>query len=704
MQNIVTNPLNEDIIKLPLTFIKNYGQEDSRAQFTTNHKGRRLFFSSDRITSVELEPMEEPRKELSDLTELSTNLETPTDSEVPRNGVAVELSFVNASPNLTPEGVLPQPGYHHFYKGNDSSKWNNGVPHYKELRYPAVWEGVDLEISGSKDGMKMNWVLDRPDRASSIHLHWAGADRLELDATGNLLVHHALGTLTDLSPIAYQEIEGERKPIDCVYRLFGSFELGFELTGSYLEDIPLIIDPILTYASYLGGSLTEYGRGIAVDTQGCAYVTGITTSVDFPVTPGAFQTTYGGNTDAFVTKFASNGASLIYSTYVGGSGIEADNFISLDTEGCAYITGGTTSADFPITPGAFQTTAGRIYVTKLAPDGGSLIYSTFLGASGVGNGNGNGIAVDSQGHAYVAGYTSDLNFPVTPGAFQTTKLGFQSGFITKFSPDGGSLIYSTYLEGSGQDIINDIAVDAQGYAYVTGSTTSTDFPVTPSAFQTTSTGSSAFITKLALDGSALIYSTYLSGNAGCSGHSISVDSFGNACATGNVSGPDFPVTPGAYQTVFPGGLSTFVSKLSPGGDNLIASTYLGGTANNSNNGGTVDAQGRIYVTGSANLPDFPLTPDVIPSVLDGSTNIYISIFSADLTKLLVSYCLGSGIGYSIATGAEGAVYATGQALSTGFPATTGAFQTSLNGTSDAFVTKTGFAFYRQASVEIRGLF
>ena len=227
MQNIVTNPFNEYRTKLPLTFIKNNGQEDSRTQFTTNHKGRRLFFSSDRITSVELEPIEEALPEPDDLTEL------PTESEVPRNGVAVELSFVNVSPNLTPEGVLPQPGYHHFYRGNDSSKWSNGVPHYKELRYPAVWEGVDLEISGSQDGMKMNWVLDRPDRASSIRLHWAGANSLELDATGNLLVQHALGTLTDLSPIAYQEIDGERKPVDCVYRLYGSFELGYRIRKKY---------------------------------------------------------------------------------------------------------------------------------------------------------------------------------------------------------------------------------------------------------------------------------------------------------------------------------------------------------------------------------------------------------------------------------------------------------------------------------------
>lgn len=195
MQNIVTNSLNEYRTKLPLSFIENNGQEDSRALFTTNHKGRRLFFSSDRITLVELEPIEEALPEPDDLPEL------PTESKVPRNGVAVELSFVNANQNLTPEGVLPQPGYHHFYKGNDSSKWSNGVPHYKELRYPAVWEGVDLEISGNQNGMKMNWVLDRPDRSSSILLHWEGADSLELDVTGNLLVHHALGTLLIYPPL-----------------------------------------------------------------------------------------------------------------------------------------------------------------------------------------------------------------------------------------------------------------------------------------------------------------------------------------------------------------------------------------------------------------------------------------------------------------------------------------------------------------------
>ena len=693
MQNVVTDPMSKYQTKLPLSFVKNNGQEDSRALFTTNHKGRRHFFSSDRITLVELEPMEEP----DDLTEL------PTESETPRNGVALELSFVNANSGLAPEGVSQQSGYHHYLKGIDSSKWKNGIPHYKELCYASVWEGVDLEVSASPDGMKMNWKLDKPDRVSSVRLHWAGADNLEIDSSGNLLIHHALGTLTDLSPIAYQEIDGERKPVDCIYRLHGSFDLGFEVTGSYLDNVPLVIDPILTYATYLGGSLTEDARGIAVDTQGCAYVTGTTTSIDFPVTPGAFQATTGGGQDAFVTKFASNGGSLIYSTYLGGSGNDNGYAISLDTQGCAYVTGLTRSADFPTTPGAFQTTPGGVFVTKLSVDGESLIYSTLLGSTLTGSGF--SIAVDFEGCAHVTGYTSDTNFPTTPGAFQTTKIGIlDTAFITRLSADGESLIYSTYLGGSNQDYGYDIALDTQNHVLVTGVTGSPDFPVTAGAYQTTNTMTSAFVTKLALDGSALIFSTFLSGNANSAGYSISVDSSGNACVTGRVYSIGFPVTPGAFQITYGGGpADMFASKLSPGGDSLIASTYLGGSDTDLNYGGTIDAQGRIYATGYTSSPNFPLTPEVIPSILDGGSNIYISIFSADLTKLLVSYCLGGGSGRDLATGLEGAVYATGETFSTAFPATPGAYQTTLNGTIDAFVTKTGLAFYRQASVEIEGL-
>lgn len=922
MQNIITDSKPLDQIKLPHSFIKNNGQEDSRALFTTAFKGRRFFFSSDRITSVELEPIEEHLPEPEDFPVPFHE----SGSETLRNGVAVELSFVNAKSDLIPEGVLPQPGYHHFYKGNDSTKWSNGVPHYKELCYPAVWEGVDLEVSGSQDGMKMNWVLDRPDRASSIRLHWAGADSLEIDDTGNLLVHHALGTLTDLCPIAYQEIDGEREPVGCAYRLFGNYELGFELTGSYLENIPLIIDPILTYTTYLGGSLTDEARGIAVDTEGCAYVTGTTASVGFPVTPGAFQTTAGGGGDAFVAKFTSNGGSLIYSTYLGGSGDDVANSISLDTQECAYVTGSTLDDNFPVTPGAFQTTklfvlvtgfitkfstdggsliystylggtrqdimndiavdaqgyayitgwtsspdfpvtpgvfqtnfiAGTAFVTKLALDGGSLIYSTFLsgristygqhisvdslGNSYItgfvlGNLGGSltdqcrGIAVDTQGCAYVVGDTTSIDFPVTPGAFQTTNAGVSNVFVTKFSSDGSSLIYSTYLGGSGTDLGYAIALDAQDcsyvtgqtasanfpitpgafqttaggifvtklavdgdsliystflgsggtgfgiavdsqgcsyvtgqggtipttpgafqttltapvgsvgfitkfsvdgsdliystylygngngycqgialdaydYAYVTGITNASNFPVTPGAFQTTLTSNAVTVTKLAIDGSSLAYSTFLSGSTSDVARNITVDSQGCAYVTGRTASADFPVTPNAFQTTYGGGSDdVFLTKLSPGGNSLIGSTFLGGDLHDDGFGVALDEYGHAYVTGHTQSSNFPITPNVISSALEGASDAFISIFSSDLTNLIVSYYLGGSggeTGWGIALGPEGEVYTAGVTSSPNFPVTSGAYQTTLNGISDAYVTRTGIAFYRQVSVDIIG--
>lgn len=703
MQNMIIDSNGYDKNKLPLSFVKNNGQEDQRAHFTTNYKGRRFFFSPDRITSVELEHKE---KQVPELGHFPGPVE---DSDELKNGVALELSFTDANPNLTPEGVSQQPGYHHYFRGNDSDKWRNSIPHYKELRYAAVWEGVNLEISASEDGLKMNWLLDKPLRASSIQLHWAGVDSLEIDATGNLLVHHALGTLTDLAPIAYQEIDGIKIPVDCAYQLYGEFDFGFELTGDYSTEVPIVIDPIFQYATYLGGSGVDIGQGIAVDSQGHAYVTGYTYSLDFPVTPGAFQTTIAGSYNVFITKFSSDGASLIYSTYLGGSGLDNGYSISLDTQNYAYITGSTGSNDFPTTPGAFQTTPGGIFVTKLALNGESLVYSTYLGDNVADIGY--GIAVDFLGCAYVVGTTSSNVFPTTPGAFQTVfpLSALYAGFVTKFSTDGGSLVYSTYLSGEGYNYCFDIDLDAYGYAYITGHTDG-DFPVTAGAFQTTSTNTSAFVTKLSIDGSTLAYSTLLGGTSFSQGTGIGVDSHGSAYVVGNTSSTDFPVTPDAFQTTYGGGIAdSFVSRLSPSGGSLIGSTFLGGSNADYGADISVDMQGHAYVIGTTLSPNLPTTPDVVPSTLRGDSDSFISIFSADLTNLLVSYYLGGsgyeGPGYNtIALGPVGAVYATGGTSSTDFPVTSGAYQTALNGTYDAYITKTAFAFYRKASVDITGLF
>ncbi len=687
MQNHLKDSINLNKCKLPLSFVKNNGQEDQRAHFTTNYKGRRFFFSSDRITSVELEPIE---------------AEVP-EPDQPRNGVALELSFTNANTNLFLEGVSQQEGYHHFFKGDDSLKWQNGVPHYKKLKYNAVWQGVDLEVSASDDGLKMNWLLDSPEHVTSIQLHWEGAERLEIDETGNLLVHHALGTLTDLAPIAYQQINGIVIPVNCVYQLYNDFDIGFKLAGNYSSDAPLVIDPILQYSTYLGGADIQYGQSIAVDDQGHAYVVGYVNSTGFPVTPGAFQTTFSGNEDAYVTKFSINGESLVYSTYLGGSGIDRGYGITLDDEYCAYVTGETRSINFPITPGAFQTTRGYMFVTKIAADGGSLIYSSFLGNSNTDISY--DIAVDPQGSAYVIGRTTSTVLPTTPGAFQTTLPNTTgSGFITKVSPNGASLIYSTYLGGSFSESCLGIALDTQGHAYVTGTTESADFPVTPGAFQTTFNEQEAFITKLAIDGSSLVYSTFLGGSDIDYGYGIALDTLGNAYVTGVTNSFDFPVTPGAFQTTKgPANGQPYVSKLSPSGDSLIGSTYLGGSTASTVRDINTDIQGHVYITGSTSASDFPITPNVIPSALRGSNDAFISILSTDLSNLLVSYYLGgSGVddGRGIKIGPEGAVYTVGITSSTDFPVTPGAYQTTLIGSYDAYVNKAAFAFYNQLSLNV----
>ncbi len=334
--------------------------------------------------------------------------------------------------------------------------------------------------------------------------------------------------------------------------LKGDNRVGFEL-AKFDRRRPLVIDPVLSYSTYLGGSGTDAAYGIAVDPSGNAYVAGLTFSTNFP-TSNAFQSSYGGGTyDGFVTKLSADGSTLLYSTYLGGSGEDIAYAIAVDSSGDAYVTGGTKSTNFPTTSNAFQgSLAGtvNVFVTKLAADGSSLVYSTYLGGNG--KDSGNGIAVDPSGNAYVTGYTGSTNFPTTPSAFQGSLPGGQDPFVTKLSADGSSLVYSTYLGGGFLDKGQAIAVDSSGNAYVTGATTSTDFPTTPSAFQgslgSSSLYSNAFVTKLAADGSSLVYSTYLGGGGPDLGYGIAVDPSGDAYVTGSAESVNFPTTPNAFQS------------------------------------------------------------------------------------------------------------------------------------------------------------
>ena len=482
---------------------------------------------------------------------------------------------------------------------------------------------------------------------------------------------------------------------------------------------------MLAYSTYLGGSGTDGGLGgggIAVDASGSAYVVGSTQSADFPTTPGAFQTTFGGGgcgplgctQHAFLSKLNATGSALLYSTYLGGSGYDGGSGVAVDGSGNAYVTGSTNSSDFPTTPGAFQRqyhggsglcTGGvcsNAFVSKLNAMGSGLVYSTYLGGS-VRDGA-SGIAVDTSGNAYLTGNTVSFDFPTTPGAFQTTSGGgfYGDAFVSKLNAGGSALVYSTFLGGSSDDWGSGIAVGASGSAHVTGATDSSDFPTTPGAFQTSLAGTcfectNAFVTKLNAAGSALVYSTYLGGSNSDGGFGIAVDASSNAYVTGSATSSNFPVTPGAFQTIYGGNGDAFISKLNPADSTLVYSTYLGGS--NADWGGAVavDSSGNAYVTGTADSSDFPTTPGAFQSTCAGGSGYpspcrdgFVSKLGAAGSALVYSTYLGGSNdeeGLGIALDASGNVCVTGWTSSSDFPTTPGAFQTIYGGNGDAFVTK-----------------
>jgi hypothetical protein len=372
----------------------------------------------------------------------------------------------------------------------------------------------------------------------------------------------------------------------------------------------------LVYSTYLGGSGSDVGWGIAVDSAGNASVSGYTDSSNFP-TAHAFQSALRGNSDAFVAKLNAAGSGLIYSTYLGGSSVESSSSgveaggIAVDAAGNTYVTDTTQSADFPTTAGAFQTVfagASDAFVVKFNPTG-SVVYSTYLG--GAGSEESFAIAVDTSGNAYVTGWTNSTNFPTTPGAFQTT--GQYAAFVTKLNPTGSALVYSTYLGSNALGY--GIAVDGSGNAYVRGLTYFANFP-TVNAFQSALRGKSdAFVSKLNAAGSSLLYSTFL-GGSGYDGADnareggIAVDGSGNAYVTGWTDSTDFP-TKNAFQPTFGGGpQDAFVARIDTtqaGNASLIYSSFLGGYGYDVGEAIAVDTAGNAYVAGWTNANNFPTT-------------------------------------------------------------------------------------------------
>jgi len=600
-----------------------------------------------------------------------------------RHGVLIRITFEGANP-VTPQGRDELTHRTHFFLGQDPSQWRTDVHSYRQVIYEGLYEGIDLLYRAEDGRLKYDFVVRAGADPALIRMSYEGVEGLRVDS-GELVLRTVLGDLREKEPVAFQ---AERE-VACAFQPQGRLQIGFACEGRD-DSRALVIDP-LVYATFLGGGELDEGHDIAIDPSGSAFVTGRTDSVDFPTAPGGFDTVFNGTSDAFVARLNPSGSDLVYFTFLGGGGQDFGYGIALDPSGSAFVTGFTASSDFPVTTGAYDGTynGSDAFVAELSPGGDALTYSTFLGGSGTDVGH--SIATDGAGNGFVTGATTSQDFSTTSNAYDTDYNGGGDAFVARFNATGSGVVYATFLGGSDWDIGYATAVDSSGGAVVTGYTRSNDFPTTPGAYDPVLDGiTDSFVVKLSPAGSGLVFSTLVGGGGDEIGWGIALDSQGNSFVTGRTQSPDFPATPGAYDTTYNGG-DAFVAKLNATGRGLLYATFLGGT--NWNEGWSIagDAYGNAIVGGYTNSPDFPATPNAYDTSFGGGSDAFVAKLNPAGSRLTYATFLGGPfgeVGDAIAVDSSGNVFVTGASAGPGFPVTLGAYDTTFTGLCcDAYVAK-----------------
>ena len=689
---------------LPMSFEANAGQTDLRIKFLARAPGYTLFLTDQEAVLSLLKPASaQPERFAS-----ATPAIHPKAAKPQKVARALRLKFVGGNPAAPVAGSSELSAKSNYFIGNDPKQWHTDVPNYSAVRYSAVYPGIDAAFHGDNRRLEFDFDIAPGADPRVIALEVDGARRIRLNRAGDVvLVMDAAHDLVMAKPSIYQQLPEGRREIAGHYVLSANNRIAFAL-GPYDHAQPLVIDPTIAYSTYLGGGVSQESQSnaIAVDSSGDAYVTGVAgaDTVPFPTTPGSYNPGPVSTTSSFsfISKLKADGSGLVYSTYFGGTSLYGGDqilCIAVDSTGAAYFGGISASYDdTPTTPGSFMPIRPSDYVvpfvTKLSPDGSTLVYSTYL--DGTPNNSPDAvtrIAVDSSFNAYVVGVTTAENFPTTSGAFQTVFKASPyvgTGFVTKFSADGSSLVYSTYLGGSVDENetaagpVGAIAVDASKSAYVTGITASPDFPTTTGAYSTTcgSRCQDVYATKVNADGTGLVYSTFLGGggpgNEYSVGQSIAVDSSGSAFVGGYTTSTSFPVTSGALQTSAGVG---FITKLTADGSSLVYSSYFGGKVESV----AVGADDSAVLFGLGNTTyAFDSTPDAftIPGCPSTTGCFYgfISKLTADGTGLIFSSPIGADeecCGVFGALDPAGNAYIAGSTASQDLYTTPGSFEPSL---------------------------
>ncbi len=664
-------PKAHPLAELDLSFIANKGQLDEEVRFHVRAEDQMIWLSPGHLTLGRTLP----------------------------GGVieVLEMRFLNTQADVPMEGRDRLQGVANFYNGNDPDDWLEGVPTYGSVAQVGLYPGIDQLFLGSGGKLKSELRVAPGADPSVVRMQYSGAASMDLASNGDLLMTAASGVWRESAPVVFQDIEGHRVDIPASFKLLGEGEVGFDI-GAYDTAYELVIDPTFHYSTYLGGQDSEAGLSIALDPSHQAHICGNTRSLDFPLV-NEVQSANQGDLEFFAAKLNPTGTALVYSTYIGGSSRELGASIALDAQGNAYCVGWTASSNFPTTPGVFQPaysgSPDDAAIFKLGPTG-ALLASTYLG--GFGDDQPEGLALSDQGEVFVVTNTSSSTFPTT--GISPAHSGIWDVAVTKLSSNlAGPLIYSRFVGGSAYEEGTDIAVDAQGNAYVVGRTQSSDYPIFPAGtvYDPVYDGAdTAFLTKLDPTGASLVYSTFLDGISPRfeAPLKLAVDDTGIAYVSAPTEGGlGFPPTPGAYASAIAGDVDAVVMKVRADGTGLFFSTFLGGSDEDQPRDIQVDANGKVFVTGNTSSSDFPLQ-NAISGSLSGTQDGFIAQLSSTGQALLFSSYVGgsdSDSAFSVALGVRGPCL-TGGTSSSDFPTLAPStqpdppFQASLAGASDAFVT------------------
>jgi hypothetical protein len=707
---------------LPLYFEADRGQADSSAQFLARGRDSQFLISPN---------------------------ETQIVLRKAGGLAAVRMQFIGANPRAQIRGDAALPGKVNYLTGNDPAQWHAGVPTFAKVRVEGAYPGIGLVYYGNQQQLEYDFEVAPDANPDAIKIRFDGVDKIAINAQGELILTLSDGEIRQPKPVFYQTMNGVRREISGGYRLEDAHTVVFAV-GVYDHDLPLVIDPVFSYSTYFGGNNGELPWTVKVDTVGTnnfIYIAGETTSTQFSTnvlfaSPGAYQTNYQSGKyagDGFVAEFRDTGSSLelVWLTYLGGKGDNTITSLALDSSNNVYVTGYTDATNFPVFPvtnnipgipnstnlsGKFDINLNTYpvdaFVAELGSSGSNLVYSAYLGGSA--QDVGFDIAVDSAGNAYVTGYTSSTNFPTTANAqflhLQCTNTAYYNcnAFVAEIAANGANLNYCSYFGGTNFDVGRGIAVDTNGFVYVTGFTASTNFPTynpLPNFQylngQTNVTYAfDAFVAKFKPGYAGLVYSTFLGSSNSDMAYHIACDNAGNAYVVGATASPLFPnsatniIANGLTNNLnnfFPVTTNAFLTEINSNGTAILHSAVFGGNATDLGYDVAVDPAGNVFATGIAYSTNFPAinTFGLLRATNSGGSDAFVIVFTNNFSAVGFSGYLGGSandFGYGIAVDTNGNAYVVGQTLSTNFPTTNSipphnVFQATRNGTNDAFLAK-----------------